>query len=337
MSKTINLKQITPVVSVVGNLIEDIPKPVYVDYVKLGKYKTPAIGIYNGKKVAIVSNRYKLITNKLLLDTFENTLKNYYTGEIEKEIKTNGMGMVARYLLKDMEFEFGKEVWEEEKDLQLYNIENGKLIQRGSLNDKLKPIITVYNSYDGTYPIAVGFSFYRVVCRNILFSNLKTTRLIYARHTGKANIYDLTIRLDIMFSIMKNIVEKMKEFVKIKVPATILMQIATELDREEHFKVWFNEYRELDITIPNLEISLWRLINEITYLTTHTPKAKINKRVRYVLSKTLVDKATRELYKVIEQYTGQDIFTELLNAELEKLVKSEQTIEDISETPVAVI
>ena len=268
---------------------------VKIDNVLVGDIVVPdkaGIIVQDNDKIytSIVSDSYVFISHTELKEKFLNQLSQVYNGGlIERE---EGV-MRYRYsvILKDL----------------IYNISDAPYEYPGQkIGDKIAPIITIRNSYNGKDRISIDFGIYRFFCNNILSKVFRAFFNASYIHRGEIK-EDLNFNMPLIMEIVKLISENLKNLVEIKVDGKEIIKEYSEYIDNPFVYHYLNKIRKEYI---EGEKSLWQIINEITYITTHKPKVKVNNKVRMLITSRQERKTISFLYNLLEKYLN-NLYKEL--------------------------
>jgi hypothetical protein len=125
--------------------------------------------ISNGKVVNMVSNNYGHLPNEKLFLPCEEQLINADIQYLTRSINKNDSSFAVDYILNDDSF---------------------NVAINGNIKDKIRPMLHIVNSYDGSAKTSGSFGFFREVCSNGL--NIATTKVGFSvKHRN--NIVEVVI------------------------------------------------------------------------------------------------------------------------------------------------
>ena len=258
----------------VGQKIEDLGQILEVHPVKVGDIEVGMKGLVirdkdsgDVKGVSVLDSNYVLLTHKELRDTFLAELRKYYDGKVSevRKIWKNGKRYVGKFMLEDYKVSFDT----------AYDDTNSK--------DSIAPIITIKNSYDKSFAVTVEWGVYRFTCENILDRIWHGSEVVRSQHTNK--LFEVDFDMELILEISKAIIRHIPKLNKIKVDVLNEIYQLSEWLNEPLLYQWMKEIRSKEVKRLN---TLWHLINELTYITTHKPKVKVKTKSGVVVYKSVV-------------------------------------------------
>jgi len=202
-----------------------------------------------GELVAIVSKRYKLLPNELVLEVAR---------EVAEEV--NAVQLKKRGLL------FNKEqtrMYANFVILEPIKVED---------NDLVYPGFTITNSIDASLAFtSVGFTF-RSLCENGVFLGYSKLIAFHRRHTSRFDIDKVALKRIILSTIeySKETIKLYKKMTDIMLNEEIAKSLAEHLPAymlKDYMKIKtkiVDGQREREIKILNYDVSLWNIYNVLT-------------------------------------------------------------------------
>lgn len=259
-----------------GKTVEDIDQVLEILPVKVGDYavadKRGVIIKRNDKVrgVTILDSNYVLLTHKELRETFLNELTKHYNGKIEEveDIRRSGKQYVGKFMLLDYKVDFDS----------IYEKTNGR-----PPKDSIAPIITIKNSYDRTMAVSVEWGVYRFTCRNIMDRIWSGSEVVRYQHNQR--LLEIGFDMGMIIEISRLITQNVPELNRIEVDGLKAIYQLSEMLDEPLLYQWEKNVRAKRVR----EIkTLWHLINELTYITTHKPKMKVKTGSGIVVHKSVI-------------------------------------------------
>jgi phage/plasmid-like protein (TIGR03299 family) len=212
--------------------------------------------------LAIVSDRYKVVQPKQVLDFFESV------------IKENGFKMSTAGALRD-----GKRVWAMADTGEGFQIENG---------DRVGAHLLLATSYDGTFATTAQFTSIRVVCNNTLGFSLNRGGeggIVRIPHTSDFNQWD--IKADLGFdsswsNFKKNIFELSQHTVTKREALNYFLTVMGVTEEEAADGKQLSNVKKLislyesgpGSKLPSSQNTLWGALNAVTFMVDHCRAAK---------------------------------------------------------------
>lgn len=228
-----------------------------------------------GKVVSVVSNRYNIVQNKVLVEKFEDYLEETDVKFIRTGAGCNMTGSTfwANYRFPDIKTNVG----EYTTKYHSANWDGGAYVGK-TLNDDIELLTDVWNSYNGSSGFGMMIGGFRKVCLNGLMAKEKLFR-ISEGHVGEEDmINSFVINFETAKNIFINNLAKSWEqlttldFDKVQA-ATVLRSL--ELGKLYAKKMGYVYNQELNA--GKLK-TMWDFYNMITWFTTHVMEQRSRHR-----------------------------------------------------------
>jgi hypothetical protein len=189
------------------------------------------------KILSCMTNEYKVVTNKEIIDTAVPILKKH-KAELKESISLgNGEKTIWKWIIPDKKIEVSK-------------------------GDVLNPEIIIKNSYDGSLQVHVLAGAFRLVCSNGLVIGVTLGQSNFKHNINNKNLEKLDEAIEKTITRSMEIGDEFDMLVNTKLRESDIMKLV------KLFPSQMSEYL-VDYLVANKPNDYWGLLNTATYLASH--------------------------------------------------------------------
>lgn len=194
----------------------------------------------NNKVLSCMTNDYKLVSNKEIIDVAAPILKKHKAELKEAVTFADGQKTIWKWIIPDVKIKVGE-------------------------GDLLNPEIIIKNSYDGSLQVHILGGAFRLVCSNGLIIGVKMGSENFKHNKNNINLDNLDKKI---YNTIEN-THKMSH--KFKLLSDTKLKENHTLKLIELFPTQMSEYL-VDYLVAQKPKTYWDLLNVATYLTSHKMK-----------------------------------------------------------------
>jgi len=258
------------------DVLEDVRTEVLISEVD-GKptNRMAVVGADSNHIYSVVSDRYNLVSNKKLIESFEKYLKDSDVKYQRVKVDTFGkkkQRISVRYNFPEISASFGT---------------TGAIFDSGVTEDKVMMSIEIQNSYDGSCKVAIYIGGFRLVCANGLRSYDNAYK--FAAMHSNSEVENIDNLLIVNFETAKEIFlnglcKTWQEFQNTKFDKKAAGLIFRSLELNKRYKkilasMWLEEKEKLQ--------TMWDFYNVITWFTTHYVSHRNKNLAQNILNRTM--------------------------------------------------
>jgi len=187
--------------------------------------------------LSIMSNDYKIVTNKEIIDTAAPILKKHKAELKEAVSLGNGEKTIWKWIIPDKKIEVSK-------------------------GDVLNPEIIIKNSYDGSLQVHVLAGAFRLVCSNGLIIGVTLGQSNFKHNINNKNLDKLDEAIEKTINRSMEIGDEFDTLVNTKLKEDDILKLI------DLFPSQMSEFL-VDYLVANKPKDYWGLLNTATYLASH--------------------------------------------------------------------
>ena len=191
----------------------------------------------NNKVLSCMTDDYKVVTNKELIDTAVPILKNYDANLVEAISLGDGQKTVWKWRIPDVKITLG------DKDI-------------------LNPEVIIKNSYDGSLQVHILAGAFRLICSNGLIIGVVLGKSNFKHNVNNKNLDNLAPAIDKTIDKSLSMGDKFEMLSNTKLDDRDILKLV------ELFPSQMSEFL-VEYLIANKPSDYWGLLNTATYLATH--------------------------------------------------------------------